>query len=175
MPLVQIQNGREIRVFPYRTRFTPDDELAFIGEPPLFRPQDRSIPVRISVVFKWWRQEAERLARAWRAHYDDVQIGGPAYGDFGDAWFTLGKFLKLGCIITSRGCVKHCGWCPEKNRQLVELPIGSGWTVQDSNLLACSERHIRAVFDMLREQPRGAVFSGGLDKHFLMRKESTNG
>jgi hypothetical protein len=39
--------------------------------------------------------------------------------------------------------------------------------VQDSNLLACSEAHIRNVFEMLRGQKKGAKFCGGLDKHFL--------
>ena len=27
-----------IRVFPRRNKATPDDELAFVGDPPLFRP-----------------------------------------------------------------------------------------------------------------------------------------
>ena len=39
--------------------------------------------------------------------------------------------------------------------------------MQDNNLLACPEHHIRAVFDMLREQHRNIFFNGGLDKHFL--------
>jgi hypothetical protein len=39
--------------------------------------------------------------------------------------------------------------------------------VQDNNLLATSEKHIRAVFDMLRAQKRRIYFNGGLDKHFL--------
>jgi hypothetical protein len=33
----------------------------------------------------------------------------------------------------------------------------------DNNLLACSEPHVAAVFEMLRAGKRGAVFSGGLD------------
>jgi hypothetical protein len=155
-----------IRVFPSRTQWTPTDDLAFIGEPPLFRPMDRTIPVRVSVTFTWHKPEAERIARAWSAFYDDVQIGGPAYGDAGDE-FTPGLFLKNGCTITSRGCVKSCPWCVERTRPLRELSIKPGWIVQDSNLLACSEPHIRAVFDMLREQKRNVFFNGGLDKHFL--------
>jgi hypothetical protein len=155
-----------IRVFPSRTQWTPTDELAFVGEPPLFRPTDRTISVRVSVTFTWHKQEAERIARAWSAFYDDVQIGGPAYGDAGGE-FTPGLYLKKGCTITSRGCVKTCPWCIERTRPLRELAINPGWIVQDSNLLACSETHIRAVFDMLRAQERRIYFNGGLDKHFL--------
>jgi len=44
-----------------------------------------------------------------------------------------------------------------------ELPIRDGWIVQDDNLLACSEDHIRAVFAMLKRQKRRAEFTGGLE------------
>lgn len=157
-----------IRVFPYKTKWTPTDDMAFIGEPPLFRPSDRNIPVRISVTFTWHKREAERVAKSWGQFYDDVQVGGPAYEDAGGE-FTPGRFLKIGCTITSRGCPKKCGWCvvPQREGLLRELEIKDGWIVQDNNLLACSERHIRAVFDMLRAQKRRIFFNGGLDKHFL--------
>lgn len=164
-----LPNSEVIRVFPYRTSFTPNDSMAFVGYPPFqeFRPENRKTPVHVSVTFRWHRAEAERIAATWRDHYDNVRISGPAYGDFGGPTFTPGRYLKEGCTITSRGCVKHCGWCPEKDRELIELPINPGWIVQDSNLLACSERHVRAVFDMLRKQKYPAKFSGGLDKQFL--------
>ena len=157
-----------IRVFPHRTKWTPEDAWAFIGSPPLFRPMDRTIPVRVSVTFTWHRESAERLADEWRAHYDDVQVGGPAYGDPGGE-FTPGRFLKEGCTITSRGCPKKCGWCivPKSEGTIRELTIQPGYIVQDNNLLACSETHIRAVFDMLRAQNRNIYFNGGLDKHYL--------
>jgi hypothetical protein len=98
----------------------------------------------------------------------DVRIGGPAYDDGGDE-FTPGMFLKAGCTITSRGCPKKCGWCsvPKREGAIRELAIKPGWIVQDNNLLACSERHVRAVFDMLRQQGRAIYFNGGLDKHYL--------
>jgi hypothetical protein len=48
-----------------------------------------------------------------------------------------------------------------------ELAIKPGWIVQDNNLLACSEKHVRNVFDMLRDQKRRIYFNGGLDKHYL--------
>ena len=157
-----------IRVFPHRTKWTPTDEMAFFGEPPLFRPEDRKMPVRVSVTFTWHKREAERIAGAWANYYDDVQIGGPAYEDPGDE-FIPGRFMKEGCTITSRGCPKRCGWCvvPTREGQIRELEIKPGWIVQDNNLLACSDGHIRAVFDMLREQKRRIFFNGGLDKHFL--------
>lgn len=157
-----------IRVFVARNQWTPDDALAFVGYPPLFRPHDRSMPVRVSVTFTWHKREAELIALAWSAFYDDVQIGGPAYRDRGGP-FVAGQFLKQGCTITSRGCPKACGWCnvPTSEGALRELPIVAGWIVQDNNLLACSEDHTRAVFDMLRAQKRRAYFNGGLDKHYL--------
>lgn len=166
--LVQIDcgAGEIIRVFPYRTSFTPNDDLAFVGYPPMFRPGSRKTPVHVSVTFEWHRAEAERIAATWADHYDSVSLGGPAFGDYGDE-FTPGRYLKIGCTITSRGCVKHCGWCPERNRALRTLDIKPGWIVQDSNLLACPEWHVRAVFEMLREQARAISFSGGLDKYFL--------
>jgi hypothetical protein len=157
-----------IRVFPGRTTMTPDDPLAFVGFPPFeeFRPADPDTPVFVSVVFKWMRERAERIADSWRMYYSNVRVGGPAYGDLGSE-FTPGMFLKKGCTITSRGCVKHCGWCPERFNPLRELEIKPGWIVQDSNLLACSEQHVKRVFEMLREQNRNVFFTGGLDKHFL--------
>jgi hypothetical protein len=48
-----------------------------------------------------------------------------------------------------------------------QLAIKPGWIVQDNNLLACSDDHLRAVFDMLRAQKRAIFFNGGLDKHYL--------
>lgn len=155
-----------IRVFPTRTKWTPDDPLVFIGDPPLFRPGTAETPVLISVTFQWHLKEGERLRRAWSSFYRNVQLGGPAYGDPGGE-FIAGRFLKAGCTITSRGCVKKCGWCIERNHPLRELVIKPGWIVQDSNLLACSEKHIRSVFEMLRDQHRSIFFNGGLDKHFL--------
>lgn len=157
-----------IRVFPHRNKWTPTDEMAFVGDPPMFRPGNGNTPIRVSVTFTWHKREAERLAKAWAMYYDDVQLGGPAYEDPGDE-FTPGMFLKEGCTITSRGCPKKCGWCvvPTREGAVRELKIKPGWIVQDNNLLACSERHIRAVFDMLREQDRRIYFNGGLDKHFL--------
>ena len=155
-----------IRVFPRKTKWTPDDPLAFIGDPQLFRPPDQ--PVRISVSFTWDIVEGKRLLEAWSQYYSDVLLGGPALGDPGGE-FTPGLFLKPGVTITSRGCPRHCPWCdvPDREGPIRELEIKPGWIVQDNNFLACSQSHIVNVFDMLRTQNQAIKFSGGLDPRLL--------
>ncbi len=156
-----------IRVFPRRTHWTPTDELAFYGFPPLFRP-DRSVPVHVSVAFTWDLPRAERLAAAWAVHYDSVRLGGPVFND-STGEFTPGMYLKEGCTITSRGCPKSCWYCdvPTREGKLKLLQIQPGYIVQDNNILACPDEHVHAVFEMLRAQKRNAFFNGGLDKHFF--------
>jgi len=53
---------RIIRVFPRRTSFTPVDELAFVGDPPLERPA--ADEVHVSCTFTWDRPRAEYLKLA---------------------------------------------------------------------------------------------------------------
>jgi len=155
-----------IRVFPRRTKWTPNDHLVFVGNPPLFRPPDQ--PVRISIAFTWDIQEGKRLSENWSRFYSDVQLGGPALDDPGGE-FVPGRFIKQGVTITSRGCPKNCPWCfvPKREGSLRELKIKPGWIIQDNNLLACSKKHIEAVFDMFREQNKSIKFSGGLDSDFF--------
>jgi hypothetical protein len=157
-----------IRVFPRRTKWTPMDETAFVGDPQLIRPPEQ--PVRISCTFTWDFEEARRLERSWRRFYSDVQVGGPAFNDPGGE-FVPGLFLRQGVTITSRGCPFSCPWClvPAREGNIRELPIRGGHIVQDNNLLACSDAHIKAVFAMLAQQPP-AIFSGGLDPKLLSRK-----
>jgi len=155
------------RVFVRRTSFTPDDDLAFIGEPPLYRPDVDS--VHVSCVFTWDKAEALRLRDSWARYYDNVQVGGPAFDDPGNE-FVPGMYLKRGITITSRGCPKKCPWCfvPKREGALREyafIPVGH--IIQDNNLLACSRGHIEGVFEMLRWQNKAAKFSGGLDIDFL--------
>ena len=151
---------RIIRVFPRRTNATPDDSLAFIGGPDLFAEADE---VHISVCWTWDLPEAERLEKEWR-YVAPVKIGGPATGMRGDA-FTPGMYVKQGYTITSRGCPNRCWFCSVWKREgdIRELPIYDGWNVLDDNLLACSEAHIRAVFEMLARQNRAPQFTGGLE------------
>jgi len=56
---------RLIRVFPRKTKATPDDDLAYVGPPDLFTPRDVDA-VHISVSFTWDRDRAEQLAEQWR-------------------------------------------------------------------------------------------------------------
>ncbi len=153
---------RLIRVFPRRTHATPRDELVYCGGPDLFAEADE---VHVSVTFTWDLPRAEQLAGIWtRAHIAPVVLGGPALGRPGGE-FVPGRYLRTGYVITSRGCPNRCRYCvvPSREGPLGELPITEGWIVQDDNLLACSEPHLRAVFEMLARQGRPAVFAGGLD------------
>jgi len=156
---------RIIRVFPRQTRATPTDALAYSGRPgkealpDMFCEADR---VEISVPFTWQLELADWLAEQWRP-VAPVEIGGPAVGrPSGD--FQPGRYLRPGYVITSRGCPNRCPHCRAgTGRPPRELPIVDGHIVQDDNLLACSENHIRAVFEMLRRQRREVKFSGGLE------------
>ena len=147
-----------IRVFPKRTKWTPLDDLVFVGDPPMefLRPPEQS--VNVSVTFTWDIIEGLRLKNEWAQYYKNVQLGGPAFGDPGGE-FVPGRFIKKGVTITSRGCPKKCQWChvPKRENAIRELKINDG------NILACSDNHIKKVFNMLERQNRMITFSGGLD------------
>lgn len=158
-----------LRVFPRRTKLTPDDALAYVGDPPLWRPDARQInAIHISCTFSWDRAEAERLRAAWQTHYPDTPalVGGPAYEGDPDTEpagpFRPGLYIKPGVTVTSRGCPNRCPWClvPEREGRLRELEIRPGHTVQDNNLTATSNRHFAAVIRMLNAQPTGATICG---------------
>lgn len=153
------------RVFPRRTAATPNDEYAFIGDVPLFLPDDIT-EVHISVTFTWDLPEAERLAYAW-SRIAPTKIGGPATGQRGED-FTPGMYIKPGYVMTSRGCNNNCWFClvPKREGKLRELPITEGHNVLDDNLLACSDGHIRAVFDMLNSQA-DVQLTGGIEAKLL--------
>lgn len=158
-------DGKEIaRVFPRRTNATPDDELAFVDCPPPTMILPDIDEVHISVTFSWDLKRAEELAVQWSALGVPVKMGGPAFGERSGE-FIPGLYLKKGYVITSRGCpnkCKHCNvWIREGN--IRELEIKDGWNVLDDNILACSDEHIRAVFEMLRRQPERVIFTGGLE------------
>lgn len=145
------------RVFPRRTTATPTDKYAFIGAPPIDTPEDIT-EVHISVAFTYDIPKVENLIRLWQ-RIAPVRIGGPAYGDpSGD--FVPGMYIREGYTITSRGCPNHCWFCEVWKREpsLKELPIKDGYIIQDDNILACSEKHIRAVFEMLKRQKHRAEF-----------------
>lgn len=172
LPAAQMQQERDreeadwavklIRVFPQRTALTPTDELTFIGDPPLMRPE--ADEVHISVTFTWDIPEGERLRDAWAEYYPVVKIGGPAFGNIGID-FVAGRYIKLGVTFTTRGCNNHCPWClvPEREGRLIEIEnFAPGYIVNDNNLLQASRDHMLKVFAMLKAQHKAAIFSGGL-------------
>lgn len=151
---------RIIRVFPRRTKATPDDDLVRIGcEPNLF---DEADEIHISVTFTWDLPLAEKLVKAWEP-VAPVKIGGPATGEAGGE-FMPGMYVKTGYVLTSRGCPNNCWFCsvPKREGGIRELEIKTGFNVLDDNLLACSSDHIRAVFDMIKTQ-KNRQFTGGLE------------
>ncbi len=159
-----MSNKRIIRVFPRRTSHTPSDNLVFIGDPSLFRPP--ADEVHISVTFTWDIEEGYRLQKAWNEHYDQVNIGGPAIkwsNQIGE--FTPGMYTKQGITITSRGCNRNCPWClvPFREGKLRLLDIRPGHIIQDNNILSTPQSHQSRVYEMLRKQKQGAIFSGGID------------
>ena len=158
---------KTIRLFPIRTKATPDDSDVRVGDqlsPGLFDTADE---VHISVTFTWHLSWAERAAQNWR-HVAPVRIGGPATGEpSGD--FVPGMYMKRGYVITSRGCPYKCWFCsvPRREGVLRELPVTDGWIVTDDNLLACSPEHIDRVFEMLARQPHKPRFVGGLEARLM--------
>lgn len=154
-----------IRVFPRKTKWSPNDDLAFFGPPPL--PLFRYKTVKVSVLFTWDISKGNELYRQWAECSDDILIGGPAIGG-PPGEFTPGMFIAEGVTITSRGCPKKCSWCLVAHREgpLWELKIKPGHIVNDNNILACSRPHFEAVCEMLKEQ-KVIQFKGGLDIDYL--------
>lgn len=163
------------RVFPRRTAASPNDKLAFFGEPTIY---DVSIcaaeeieAVHISATFTWDLERVDELYDLWSMLGVPVEVGGPAFDDrMGD--FTPGMYLKDGYIFTSRGCTKDCWFCsiPRCAHGVIrELPIADGWNILDDNILGTSEAHFRAVCEMLKRQAHRAVFSGGLEPALLQQ------
>jgi hypothetical protein len=136
--------------------------MVLIGHKPLFIPDCDE--VHVSVAFSWDVVEGSDIAMEYESAGYTVRIGGPYYRAQ-EKGFTPGMYLKPGYVITSRGCPNRCWFCSvwQNEGDIVEIPITEGWNVLDSNLLACSEKHIMAVLDMLKGQPHPAEFTGGLD------------
>lgn len=153
---------KTIRVFPRRTKATPNDEWVRIANSPGLL--DKCDEVEISVTFTWDLSLALWLESQWKK-IAPVKLGGPALGERGED-FVPGRYLKEGYVITSRGCPNKCWFCSvwrREGHEVRELPIRDGWNVLDDNLLACSRSHIVSVFDMLSRQERYPEFTGGLE------------
>lgn len=154
-----------LRIFPRKTTATPFDENVRINKIPcLFDEADN---IKISVTFTWDIPKAEFLYNQWK-YVAPCEIGGVAYGSTGDE-FEPGFYLKKGYTITSRGCNNKCWFCSvwKREPEIKELKIKDGWIIQDDNLLACSDQHIKSVFEMLKRQPQPAKFSGGIEAKIL--------
>jgi len=165
-----LNTKRIARVFPRRTKATPEDEFAFTAF-----PKKKDIPevdeVHISVAFTYDMAKAEAQEKEWRQLGVPVKMGGAAFGQPGGD-FIPGMYLKKGYVITSRGCNNHCWFCAVPGREggLRELTITEGHNVLDDNLLACSESHINEVFSMLKKQSERPVFTGGLEAKLLQAR-----
>lgn len=135
--------------------------MAFVGDPPLFRPEAEE--VHVSVAFTWDIPEAERLQQSWAQYYPRVLLGGPAVGS-PEGPFLAGNYVKQGVTFTTRGCNWKCPWClvPKTEGLLQVRPIVAGYIIQDNNFLQAPRDHQERVFTMLDEQPRAAVFAGGI-------------
>ena len=152
-----------IRVFPRRTSLTPTDPMAFVGNPPMDRPE--ADEVHVSCTFTWDLPEAHRLVKEWGQFYPVVKIGGPAL-ETPLGPFVPGRYLMEGVTFTTRGCNKKCPWClvPKREGLLAEIQdFPDGYIIQDNNLIQSGRDHMLKVFAMLDRQRRAAVFSGGID------------
>ncbi len=155
-----------LRVFPRRTSLTPTDDMVFIGDPPMIRPD--ADEVHVSVTFTWDIGKGERLVKAWGQYYSVVKIGGPALSSSCNG-FTPGRYVRPGVTFTSRGCNNNCPWClvPEREGKLAEYQdFAAGNIVNDNNLLQCRGDHLDRVFGMLAGQKR-IEFTGGIDARLV--------
>ena len=164
--------SRIIRVFPRRTKATPDDALAFTKAPTkndirrlAFTVVDE---IHISVTFTYDLQKAEELYKKWTKLGIPIKIGGPAFNQ-PSGEFVPGLYIKHGYTITSRGCPNKCWFCQVPNREsgFRELEIKDGWNILDDNILASSPEHFTAVIEMLQRQLERPVFTGGLEAKIL--------
>ena len=125
--------------------------------------------VHVSVAFTYDMEKAKQLGESWAKTGLPVKLSGPAKNEKG-GYFIPGRYLRKGYVITSRGCPnKGCWFCsvPKREGDLRELPITDGYNVLDDNLLACSDEHIKAVFDILKRQSEKPIFTGGLEANLL--------
>lgn len=157
-----------LRVFPYRTSYTPDDDMTWIGSPGFAAWLPEFDEVHISCTFTWDMEACEALQDQWQGITEKpVKLGGPAYTSPCNEHIP-GRYTKPGVLFTSRGCNHNCPWCLVPNREgaLRELEVRQGNIIQDNNFLQCSQAHQEKVFSMLRGQKQ-IQFRGGLESRLL--------
>ena len=155
------------RVFPRKTKQSPNDSLCFFDTPKMLDLPEID-EVHISVVFTYDMQKAEDLYFQWERLGVPIKMGGPAFGEKSGE-FIPGLYVKKGVTFTSRGCPNNCWFCSVHKREgdITELEIKDGYIIQDDNFLACSENHIRSVFEMLKRQKEKPHLNGGLEAKLL--------
>lgn len=162
-----------IRVFPRKTNMTPVDPLAFVGLPPMIRPE--ADEVHISCTFTWDRGYAEYLQNAWGQYYPTVKLGGVAFETPVNG-FIPGVYIKNGVTFTSRGCNNNCPFCfvprlEGKFRPYDEFYAGN--IIQDNNILQSDDRHWDKVMSMLKTQ-HSIQFAGGLQSNLLTDRRASD-
>lgn len=155
-----------IRVFPRKTSFSPNNDYCYFDEPGFFRPE--ADEVHVSVTFTWDIEKGEHLASSWGRYYDTVKLGGPAFGSTGK--HVPDRYVKKSVTFTTRGCNNNCPWClvPNREGKLREIKnFAPGHIIQDNNLLQSTRVHQIKVFNMLNNQSKAAIFSGGIDSRLV--------
>ena len=102
------------RVFPRRTKATPDDPLAFTGPPPKGGLPDIE-EVHVSVAFTYDMEKACQLAEQWMKLGVSVHMGGPAFNMPGGerAMLSLQGAVQTaaGFVPSPGGKAEGCGSC----------------------------------------------------------------
>ncbi len=112
-----------IRVFTHKTSYTPVDDYAFVGLPPLTLPEHKE--VHVSCAFSWDKDKAEELAFQWEGRTNKpVKLGGTAYKS--PTWdFVPGMYVKRNIIFTTNITASFFyKSCIEEERLYVQLQNG---------------------------------------------------
>ena len=137
-----LMEKRIARVFPRKTKASPDDELAFFTLPPLLAMPEID-EVHVSVTFTYDLPMAEMLrgsvARCRSAGTDGRACVGR---DPADEKIIPGMYLKRGYTITSRGCNNKCWFCMASRREgcLREIAVKDGWDICGTTIFCNAAR-----------------------------------
>jgi len=152
---------RLIRVFPRKTRATPDDALAYFGPPDRLAEADE---VHVSVAFTYdraWAEQPRRTMETCRAGQSR-------------RWSRMAIAARTLCqgATSSRAtcspravCPRRCWFCSVWKRDSGPPPLANldGHNILDDKFAGLPRDHVEAVFAMLRRQNRRVEFTGGLE------------